>query len=87
MSETATGLLQQLLLLPESERAALADRLLDSLSDTAYAELMSDAAEDPEFEAELARRLTEVDEHPERLLDGEQVMAELRDRVRRMGNQ
>ena len=86
MSETATRLLDQLLQLPEADRVTIADRLWESLSEAAQQELAAEEPEDPAFEAELERRLKEVDEHPERLIDGDQVMAELRDRVRRMGN-
>jgi putative addiction module component (TIGR02574 family) len=82
MSDTATKLLEQLLQLPEAERLQIADRLWDSLACEKKQEIMDEATDDPEFRAELERRLKEVEEHPERLLDGEQVMAELRERLR-----
>jgi len=53
MSETATKLLEQLLALPEADRAAIADQLNESLDD-----LSEDL--DPAFEAELNRRLETV---------------------------
>ncbi|MBA4189922.1 MAG: hypothetical protein C0467_18210 [Planctomycetaceae bacterium] len=81
MSETATKLLQQLLALPEADRLELVDRLHESIDDQAEEE------PDPAFLAELNRRLREVEEHPERLLDGEQVMAETRERLRRKREQ
>jgi putative addiction module component (TIGR02574 family) len=83
MSETATKLLDQLLQLPEPERVMIADRLWESLGDEAKQQILGETTADPEFQAELERRLKEVEEHPERLLDGEQVMAELRERLRR----
>lgn len=82
MSEAATKLLDQLLQLPEPDRLMIADRLWDSLTQEKQQELMDDATSDPEFQAELERRLKEVEEHPERLLDGETVMAELREHLR-----
>lgn len=81
MSELATKLLEQLLTLPESERAQIAERLNESLDEQLTDEI------DPEFQAELERRLQEVEEHPERLIDGEQVMAELREHLRRKRQQ
>jgi putative addiction module component (TIGR02574 family) len=87
MSEAATTLLEQLLKLAEADRAAIADRLWESLSDAAQDERTGDPTADPAFAAELERRLAEAHEHPERLLDGEAVMAELRDRFRRKREQ
>lgn len=81
MSEVAMTLFDELLKLPEADRAQIADRLWASLSDAAQQELLGDPTDDPEFRAELDRRLAEVDEHPEQLLDGEAVMAELRERL------
>ncbi|MFO0823824.1 MAG: addiction module protein [Gemmataceae bacterium] len=81
MSELATKLLEQLLALPEAERAQIAERLNESLDEQLEDEI------DPAFQAELERRLREVEEHPERLLDGKQVMAELREHLRRKRQQ
>jgi hypothetical protein len=41
------------------------------------------ALNDPEFQAELERRLASVADGTAELIDGEQVMAELRERHRR----
>ena len=87
MSETGTKLLEQLLQLPEAERLQIADRLWESLGDEQKQQIMDEATSDPEFQAELQRRLKEVEEHPERLLDGAQVMAELREHLRRKRQQ
>ncbi len=87
MSETATTLLDQVLLLSEADRLLIADRLWESLSDAKQQETIDETTDDPEFQAELERRLLEVDEHPERLLDGETVMAELREHIRRKREQ
>lgn len=83
MSETATKLLEQVLLLPEAERELLADRLWESLGGDKQQELFDALSADPDFQAELELRLKEVEEHPERLLDGEQVMASVREQLRR----
>jgi putative addiction module component (TIGR02574 family) len=80
MSETATKLLDQLLQLPEADRLMVADRLWESLGEEKQQKLIEETTNDPVFQAELERRLKEVEEHPERLLDGEQVMAGLRAR-------
>lgn len=56
------------------------------VADELYADLgygYDFAAENPEFHAELMRRLDEVRDHPERLIDGDEVMAEARLRVAR----
>jgi len=83
MSETATKLLEQLLRLPEAERLQIADRLWDSLGDETKQQIMDEATDDPEFQAELDRRLKEVEEHPEQLIDGEQVFREARERLQK----
>jgi Putative addiction module component len=87
MSETATKLLEQLLALPESERLLIADQLWLSAREEKQQELIDEATSDPEFQAELDRRLKEVEEHPERLLDGQAVMDELREHLRRKNGQ
>ena len=83
MSEAAAKLLEQLLQLPEGERLEVAGRLWESLGEQKQQELLDETTGDPEFQAELERRLKEVEEHPERLLDGPTVMAELRERLQR----
>jgi putative addiction module component (TIGR02574 family) len=83
MSETATKLLGELLQLSEAERLQIADRLWDSLGDGAKQEAIDEMQDDPEFQAELQRRLKEVEEHPENLLDGEQVLREARERLQK----
>ncbi|VTU02695.1 : Unstab_antitox [Gemmataceae bacterium] len=76
MSEAAAKLLEQVLALPEEERAFIVDRLTETLGDDGL-------EHDPAFEAELNRRLREVEEHPERLIDGEQVFREARERLQK----
>jgi len=76
MSEIATKLLEQLLTLPEADRAAIADRLNESLD-----ELGDDL--DPAFEAELNRRLESVANGTAELIDGEQVFREARERIQK----
>ena len=78
MSETALKLLEQIRALPADEQSLIAEELADGPFDEA-----AEAAEwenDPDFQAMLAERLQEVADHPERLLDGDTVMAEARAR-------
>jgi hypothetical protein len=84
MSERASQLLQELLGLELTERIALADRLEASID----ADLPgpTNATSDEEREAEdhrlLLDRVTEADQHPERLIDGEQAMREIEEYAR-----
>lgn len=71
MTDAANTLLHQVMSLCPEDRAELAGEILDSLGD----DLLPD---DPEFHAMIARRLEEADEHPERLLDAKQAIAEMR---------
>jgi putative addiction module component (TIGR02574 family) len=66
VSETATKLLEQLLALPEEDRAAIADQLNESLGD-----LGDDL--DPAFEAELQRRLDSVADGTAEIVPWEQA--------------
>lgn len=83
MSETATKLLDQLLQLSEDDRLDIAECLWGSVGHEKFQQIMDDTTNDPEFQAELVRRLKEVEEHPERLLDGEQVFREVREHLER----
>ena len=93
MSETATTLLDQLLKLSEADRALIADRLWESLSDEKQQELMDEADDDPEFQAELERRIESIDSGTAELIPWEQaretIRAELerRESARQQGNQ
>ena len=79
MSEIAQGLLTQAMTLPEEDRRWLGERLLDA----GDADEFPDAPHhDPEFLAELIRRSDEVHAHPERLLNLEDVMLELRQHLK-----
>jgi putative addiction module component (TIGR02574 family) len=71
MSEAATNLLEQLLQLSEADRLMIADRLWDSLTEQ----------DDPEFAAELQKRLESVADGSAELIDGEQVLQEARERL------
>jgi putative addiction module component (TIGR02574 family) len=83
MSETATKLLEQLLVLPESERLQIAERLWDSLGDEKKQEIMDETTDDPTFQAELQRRLDSVANGTAELVDGEQVFREARERLQK----
>ena len=76
MSKAATKLLEQLLTLPEAERAEIADRLWDSLP-------AGSVTGDPEYRAELERRLASVSDGTAALIDGERVFREARERLAR----
>lgn len=78
MSETAQKLLEQIRALPETEREWIAHELWDEFEVTD--EEIGQLEDDPEFQAKLAERLEQVEKHPEKLIDGETVMAELRRR-------
>lgn len=84
MSTATDQLWQQLVALPRAEQEALGERLRDHLG---WNYLLEPPLTQEEIDAaneamwpEIERRLKEVEEHPERLLDGEQVMAALRAR-------
>ncbi len=83
MSETATKLLEQLLALPEADRAAIADQLNESLEDQVPRDISEAFAEDEEFQAELQRRLDSVANGTAELIDGEQVFREARERIQK----
>lgn len=83
MSENATKLLEQLLELPETERVMIADRLWESLCDEKKQEIIDETTSDPEFQAELQRRLDSVANGTAELVDGEQVLREARERLQR----
>jgi hypothetical protein len=78
MPEAAQKRLEQIRALSVKDRRWIADELWEEspATDDEIAELEND----PEFQAMLAERLRQVEEHPELLLDGDQVLAELRRR-------
>ena len=83
MSETATKLPDQLLQLPEADRLMVADRLLESLGEEMQQEVIHDTTNDPEFRAELQRRLDSVADGTVVLLEPEEVFARVREHLRR----
>lgn len=78
MSEVATKLLEQVLALPENEQAMIAERLRENLG----IDDPVDPSDDPEFRAELERRLNAVANGTAVLIDGEQVFREARERLK-----
>jgi len=76
---TAEQLLEQALDLPKEQRLRLADQLIDSVEgdDSAPIEL------DPELREELVRRLKTIEDGTAVLLDGDEVMRELRAKYER----
>jgi putative addiction module component (TIGR02574 family) len=81
MSEIATKLLSEALGLSPDERFQVAQQLLDSL-DGDFPVL-----DEPEFQAELQRRLDAVADGTAELVDGEQVFREARERLRQRHQQ
>ncbi len=75
MSEAAQTILTKALELPLEDQQWLADRL------TEETELDED---DAKWQAELERRLEEVEKHPERLVDGAEAMREVREMLAAM---
>ncbi len=80
MSEIAQKLLEQIRALPDDEREWVAAELWDERDVTA--DELDELQADPEFQAMLAERLAFVEQHPDQLLDGDEVMAEGRRRLR-----
>jgi hypothetical protein len=76
MSDAAQKLLEQIRALPEDDRRWIADELWDEhgVSDDDIDALHAD----PEFQAMLDDRLRQVEEHPERLIDGPEAMRMIR---------
>jgi putative addiction module component (TIGR02574 family) len=93
MSEAATTLLDQLLKLTEADRAMIADRLWESLSDAKQQELIDETTDDPEFQAELERRLDTVTDGTAELIPWEKARETIREELehrraaRTQGNQ
>lgn len=69
MSEAAQAILTKALELPVEDQQWLTDRLIE--------ETESDE-DDAEWQAELERRLDDVEKHPERLVDFDEAMKEIR---------
>ena len=69
MSEAAQAILTKALELPVEDQQWLTDRLIE--------ETESDEV-DTEWQAELERRLDDVEKHPERLVDFDEAMKEIR---------
>ncbi len=79
MTENAERVKQEVLQLPEADRAELARFLIESLDDS----------EDPDVEAawdaELRRRVERIEQRKSRLRAAHQVLEEIRDKYRRVG--
>ena len=69
MSEAAQAILTKALELPVEDQQWLTDRLIE--------ETEADEV-DTEWQAELERRLDDVEKHPERLIDFDEAMKEIR---------
>jgi hypothetical protein len=79
VSDAAVKLLAQIRALPEADREWLAGELEDEVEATDPD--IDELQEDPEFQAMLAERFDFVANHPDELLDGDEVMAEARRRL------
>ena len=83
MSEAAKKLLEQALTLPEADRLMIADEIWASLGEQAQEEAAGQLMDDPEFRAELERRLESIADGSAELIDGEQVFREARERLKK----
>ncbi len=83
MSEAAKKLLEQALALPEADRLMIADEIWASLGEQAQEEAAGQLMDDPEFRAELERRLESIADGSAELIDGEQVFREARERLKK----
>lgn len=82
MSPQVRKLLDEALTLSEDDRVALADGIWNSLGEAGQDEMYANNSfSDPEFRAEIERRLTEAREHPERLIPWEDVKAQMERRA------
>jgi len=70
MIEAAQALLTNALELPLEDQQWLTDRLIEEIEPE---------EDDVEWQAELERRLDEVEKHPERLIDFDEAMREVRE--------
>ena len=75
MTETTTKLVDQLLSLPCEDRIYLLDRLIESLNAPSREEI------DRVWAEEVERRIDELDSGKVRAIPGEQVFAEIRQRL------
>ena len=87
MSEVATSLLEQVLALPEADRHIFADELQARLGGEEKRVNFEDVVQDPDYRAELVRRMEAVANGTAVLLDGEQVVREARERLKKSRGQ
>ena len=83
MSEAATKLLEQLLQLPEAERLQIADQLWESLGDAEKQAAIDETLDDPEFQAELQRRMDSMADGTAELIPWEQAREDMRAELER----
>lgn len=85
MSERTGQLLQELLALQLTERISVANRLDESI-EAELPEPPNDAGTEDDLDErdhrQLLARVAEADAHPERIIDGERAMREIREYVR-----
>jgi len=82
MSEATKAILDQVFSLPVEDQLHVADSIYESLdpaSDSIEKEIAA-IESDSLWQAKLNQRLDFVEKHPEQLLDGQDVIAELRKR-------
>lgn len=84
MSEAMAKVLEQGLALPPDERQEVAERLMDSVDGDGPPGLEHGS---DEFWSEIQRRADDARAHPDRLLDGEEVMRNVREHLKRLRGQ
>ena len=77
MSEEAAKLFEQALALPDNEREELGQKLIDSVEND------DGLPDDPEWRAELDRRLQSVADGTAVFVDGDQTFREARERLQK----
>jgi putative addiction module component (TIGR02574 family) len=78
MTENAERVKQEVLQLPEADRAELARFLIESLDDS------EDPGVEAAWDAELSRRVEQIQQGKSRLRSAHQVLAEIRDKYKRV---
>jgi putative addiction module component (TIGR02574 family) len=79
MTENAERVKQEVLQLPEADRAELARFLIASLDESEYPDAVEAA-----WDAELSRRVAQIQQGKSRLRPAHQMLAEIRDKYKRV---
>jgi hypothetical protein len=82
MNETVKKLLEQILPLSEMERLQIADGIWESLGEELQDELWEEnGMRNPEYRAMLEERMKDAEEHPERVIPGDEAFRQMREHL------